>query len=217
MVEQVKQARFFTILADETSDVSQTEKLSLCLRYYCNKTIREEFIGFVDVHDVTAQGIKTKILGFVERLGLEKNNIVGQGYDGAAVMRGAHSGVQRLIREEVPTAVYTHCVAHCLNLVITSSSKVTAIKNAFVTISKIVSMFRNSTKKSNLFTEAAKSLDVGKTVLSRLSDTRWVERHDGILTFAALYSAIVMTLSQISTWQNDPHLSLPFRLKHVLG
>jgi len=41
-----------------------------------------------------------------------------QGYDGASVMCGKHSGVQTLIRQKQPNELYVHCAAHNLNLAI---------------------------------------------------------------------------------------------------
>jgi hypothetical protein len=51
IVSRVKEAGFYVIMADETTDISAVEQLSLCLRYYdCNKkTICEDFVCFLDV------------------------------------------------------------------------------------------------------------------------------------------------------------------------
>lgn len=46
------------------------------------------------------------------------NNLRGQGYDGASVMSGERSGVQKRILDHEPKALYTHCPGHSLNLVI---------------------------------------------------------------------------------------------------
>ncbi len=53
IVSRVKEAGFYVIMADETTDISAVEQLSLCLRYYdCNKkTICEDFVCFLDVLD----------------------------------------------------------------------------------------------------------------------------------------------------------------------
>ena len=118
-------------------------------------------------------------------------------------MSGVHNGVHALIQSEYPAATYMHCVAHCMNLTITSASKIIVIRNAFNTITKITNLFRNSVKRSNVFVEAAKAMGASKLTLSRLSDTRWVERLDGILTFTELYEAIMLSLDQISTWTHD--------------
>ena len=48
----------------------------------------------------------------VDSLGLDRNCLVGQGYDGAAAMAGEHNGVQSLIRrmEGCELAIYVACV-----------------------------------------------------------------------------------------------------------
>ena len=56
------------------------------------------------------------VLKDLEQLGLDIVNVRGQGYDGASNMSSAHVGLQALIREKSPLAVYTHCTGHCLTL-----------------------------------------------------------------------------------------------------
>ncbi len=48
---------------------------------------------------------------------------MGQGYDGASVMSGRHSGVAARIKAKTNHAFYVHCNAHCLNLVLVDSTK----------------------------------------------------------------------------------------------
>ena len=43
---------------------------------------------------------------------------ISQCYDGASVMSGSCTGVQQWIKELAPCAIYTHCCAHILNLVL---------------------------------------------------------------------------------------------------
>ena len=74
-------------------------------------------------------------------LGLKLENLRGQGYDGASSMRDEFRGVQSVIRNEYPKALYTHCVAHCLNLCLSDSSKIQAIRNVLGFISEICTFF----------------------------------------------------------------------------
>ncbi|KAH6927504.1 hypothetical protein HPB50_004915 [Hyalomma asiaticum] len=62
----------------------------------------------------------------------------GQGYDGAAAMSGAFNGVQALILEDFPTALYTHCSSHSLNLCLSDASAVQDIRRAFGTMSEVL-------------------------------------------------------------------------------
>ena len=51
------------------------------------------------------------------------DKLVAQTYDGAAVMASELNGVQAKVKEKVPEAMFTHCYAHQLNLVLLHSAK----------------------------------------------------------------------------------------------
>ena len=50
------------------------------------------------------------------RMNLSLNKARGQYYDGAAAMAGCRSGVAKMISDEEPRALFTHCYGHALNL-----------------------------------------------------------------------------------------------------
>lgn len=48
IVARIKKTKFFSVLADEASDVSNQEQMSLVLRYLnVNNEIKEEFVSFI--------------------------------------------------------------------------------------------------------------------------------------------------------------------------
>lgn len=53
VLERIKGARYYTILADETTDISTVEQMSLCFRYFDEKLndVREDFVCFEDIID----------------------------------------------------------------------------------------------------------------------------------------------------------------------
>ncbi len=76
------------------------EQMSIVLRYYYNGLIYESFLESQEAEKLDAAGLTEKIIGCLEKYGLEyKKNLVGQGYDWASVMSGAHSGVQERIKQ----------------------------------------------------------------------------------------------------------------------
>jgi hypothetical protein len=186
----VKAAKYFAIIADETTDSSHREQLCLCIRYVdeSHATVKEEFLGFIGMNDLSAQSIATEILTRIGELGLQIENCIGQGYDGAAAMSGHISGVQVLIRKEAPTAIYVHCASHCLNLVLNHSSQVVPIRNMFTTLSEVINFFNDSTKRRGV-------LDIS---LLTYCDTRFIQRHDAILRFTDNFEAVYSALSHIS-------------------
>lgn len=59
ILERIKKSTFFTILANETTDISRVEQFSICIRYFYDdcKDLREDFLAFIPVYNVTGAGI----------------------------------------------------------------------------------------------------------------------------------------------------------------
>lgn len=107
LVKDTNKSKGFTILVDETTDISHKEQLILCARYVHaeQNKIREDFLQFVEVKDVTGQALSTTIFQCLKDIGLEVKYLVGQGNDGAAAMSGRFNGVQAHIRKYHPMAL----------------------------------------------------------------------------------------------------------------
>ena len=72
------------------------------LRYVHNTdngySVRESFIGFKELHrKMTGDAIGGAILEKLEELGLNCENLRGQGYDGSASMAGIRKGASSII------------------------------------------------------------------------------------------------------------------------
>ena len=114
IIDEIKDAEGFAVIADEARDVSKKEQLSLCLRYVNkNLEVNERFVGFSDLCDLDAKALAEKIVARLQVLGLDVKQCIAQCYDGASVMSGQVSGVQQRLREIVGNGcVYIHCHAH---------------------------------------------------------------------------------------------------------
>ena len=66
----IKAAKFFAVIADETSDVSRSEQLYLCIRYFFDCRIREEFVGFCDICEFSSEPLANTIIEKLQDLGL---------------------------------------------------------------------------------------------------------------------------------------------------
>ena len=147
LIEEVNSSGFFTVLADEVSS-HNVEHLAICLRYVDRKyEIHEEFVKFIKMDRVRVVDITNAIVGTLEGLGLSLNNLRGQGYDGASTMSGEKSGVQKRIRDIQPKALYTHCVSHSLNLVISGSCTIPEIRNTVHHIKNLTIWIKHSPKR----------------------------------------------------------------------
>ena len=124
IIDEIKEAVFYSIIADKVSDISNKEQLSLSFRYVCDGSIKEVLADFVQVERITGVKIAEAILASLAAWDLPLQNLRGQCYDGVSNMAGARSGCSAIIKEKVPVAVYHHCAAHRLNLAVVSACKI---------------------------------------------------------------------------------------------
>jgi len=102
--------------------------MSVCVRYTVGLNVVERFLAFVDVSEnQNAESLCAKIFEFLTENQLDKYHIVAQSYDGASVMSGKFNGVQSKVKNKFPYAIYTHCMAHRMNLVVIDMCKIVKV------------------------------------------------------------------------------------------
>ncbi|XP_022845237.1 zinc finger MYM-type protein 1-like [Olea europaea var. sylvestris] len=142
---------FFSILVDESQDISVKEQMSVVIRYVKNGCILEHFIGVIHVLNTTAASLKAAIDQLFSTHSLSISNLRGQGYDGASNMRGEYNGLKALILKENPSAYYIHCFAHQLQLALVAvAQKHPKIETFFTTVHRLVNIVGGSAKRSDL-------------------------------------------------------------------
>ena len=117
MLKVIQDRKFFSIIADEGTDVSNKEQLSFCLRTVDDDLNSfEDFIGFHQLENIKSDIIVRAIKDILLRINLNLENCRGQTYDGASNMMGKKSGVSTQILADQPKAVAVHCQGHSLSL-----------------------------------------------------------------------------------------------------
>ncbi|GBN99590.1 Zinc finger MYM-type protein 1 [Araneus ventricosus] len=120
LVKKINDAKCFAVLVDSTTDISVTEQVSSCVRYVTQGdrsfSLQEDFLEFFSIKTATGRNLGNHILDALSSLGVNCSNLCGQGYDGASSMSGCFNGVQAVINETNPAALYVHCSSHSLNL-----------------------------------------------------------------------------------------------------
>ncbi|XP_050064715.1 zinc finger MYM-type protein 1-like [Aphis gossypii] len=119
IVKEVNMAACFSVLADETTDISVKEQLSICVRYVAGSGtdvyLCERFLMYIEIDSLTGKDLAFSIINGLNSCGVNCSNMHGQGYDGASNMAGRFKGTQTIVRETYPKALYVHCAAHSLN------------------------------------------------------------------------------------------------------
>ncbi|CAL2280626.1 unnamed protein product [Prunus armeniaca] len=146
---------FFSILVDESRDVSIREQMAVVLRYVNKKgQVIERFVGVQYVSDTTSSKLKEAIEQLISSTNLSMSRLRGQGYDGASNMRGELNGLKTQILREYPQAYYVHCFAHQLQLALVAVAKGNEnIATFFTTASSVVNIIGASCKRRDALRE----------------------------------------------------------------
>ena len=149
--------------------------------------------------DLTGEAIANSIEIFCISVGLNLENLVGIGLDGASAMAGKFKGVQACIRKKYPMAHYTHCSSHSLNLAF-GKANIIVLGNTFSNLSSIISFFHGYPLREEKLRCAVQAVcpESKRGRLISLAETRWVERHDAILVFMELFETIVGALEALT-------------------
>lgn len=93
IISNISSAPFFSLMLDTTQDIAKKDQLSIIIRTVhiirdlnniaTSFEIKENFLGFYELKDQSAQGMSEKILSILKDLNIPLSNCYGQGYDGA--------------------------------------------------------------------------------------------------------------------------------------
>ena len=137
----------------------------------------------------------------MSKVDLTTEKLVGQCYDGASNMRGTHAGVQAKVKEIQPKALYCHCYAHCVNLVLVEATSTNqCCRNFFGLIQNLYTFIEVSPHRHSTLVAFMTELNSKPCVrtLKKLSNTRWACRSDAVKAVDENFEAIVKSLEEIS-------------------
>ncbi|XP_060846259.1 zinc finger MYM-type protein 1-like [Rhopalosiphum padi] len=200
--DEIRSSQCYTIIMDSTQDISKTDQVSFILRYAvvnyadCTFEIKESFLGFFTLNHHGAEDHVNLIKDVLNMFNLDLSKCRGQGYDGAAVMSGSHSGVQKRISDIIPSASYVHCNAHNLNLVLCDLAKSTPKVSQFFDTLQDVFLFYS--KSAPRWASLALGDSVAKIVLKKVCTTRWEAKHKAVYALKTRFIDVLKSLSNLS-------------------
>ena len=109
--EQLQQCSFYSLMVDESTDVTTTQTLIIYIRFV-NKEgqVMSRFFELAKLTGATAEAILQTLLEVMEARHLPVEKLFGIATDGASVMTGSRSGITTRIKRKNPVCFV--CALH---------------------------------------------------------------------------------------------------------
>ena len=176
------QCNFSSLIADEYTDISNLEQLTICFRWIDKHLDSpENFVGFYHIPNTVASTIENLFKDVLIRLQLSLNECRRLYYDGASNMLGKKRGVSTRIKEIQPKAYATHYHCHSLGLSVKDATKGSKTLTDSMEITKeIVQLVKLLPKRKQMLgvikDNLEREIDENKEVepgFVKFSATRW--------------------------------------------
>ena len=196
ILEEIKTAKYFSILLDSTPDVSHIDQMALFVRYVkidsSEAQIKESFLNFFPLHRKNAYETTKSILDELQQNGLDIMMCRGQAYDNASTMAGIRSVVQCRIKQVNSKAIFILYANHSLNL---AGVHALASSEHFVTffavVERVYSFFSGSTQRWEVLLKHV------PIVVKRVIDTRWSAHYEALKALQHYFLDVVSALNEL--------------------
>lgn len=184
-------SQFYMIMADETTDVSNREQVTIVLRWVDDTdfSVPEEFVGMYVVPAIDSDTLLSTLKDTLVELNLPLSKARGQCYDGASTMSGVRNGIAAQICKE-PRAVYTHCYGHSLNLAAADAVKGSIVMKSTLDTTHEIKLVKYSPRRDEIFRTLKSQLEPDSPGIRVLCPTRWTVRADSLASILSNYAVL---------------------------
>ncbi|KAJ8954327.1 hypothetical protein NQ314_007131 [Rhamnusium bicolor] len=164
---------YFSIILDETTDISTSKCLAVIARYYKNNKILDRFFILVEIENSTANGLFQAIKGMLTKYNIPFKHVIGFGADTCSVMMGNKNGLKVLFEDLNPNIITNGCTCHSFHLC--SSYACEKLPRSIEQFSRdIYNYFSNSSKRCMELKECEVFANERPHAMLCPSQTRWL-------------------------------------------
>ena len=92
IVNELKSAKYFSVIVDSSPNISHVDQLTCVLRYVLPYEPIEFFVSFLNMRNHSGQEFARNLLDFLKVKDVDIANCRGQSYDNASNMSGKYNG-----------------------------------------------------------------------------------------------------------------------------
>ncbi|XP_028982223.1 uncharacterized protein LOC114841408 [Diachasma alloeum] len=219
----------FSILTDESTDISCVKTSCVLVRYYDEERgcVVTKFWDLVEalepgkITSATAEHLYQNIISSLEKRGIPKEYVIGFASDGCNVMMGAKNSVASRFRRDFPNITIMKCICHSLHLCACQACAQLS-RTAEDLACNIYNFFKSSAKRQCEFAEFQDFTETERHQLLHPSQTRWLSLTFVVERILEQWSALQLDFNEkwlelklvaaesIHNSLNDPSVKLPF-------
>ena len=203
LVEILRQKRF-SIIPDETTDVSTAKQLAMCVMYVDDdlKPVNR-FLDIVEATDTGAQGLYQSMKIALQEKSIPLSNIIGFSSDTCNVMFGQNLGVATLLKKDMPHVATIKCSCHMIHLC--ASHACLQLSTTLEDLCRnIYAHFSRSALRQKDFEQFQAFVEVQPHKLLRLSQTRWLSLESCVTRVLEQWEALRLYFVGFIAEKKDP-------------
>lgn len=165
----------FSILVDESTDISNYRYLCILVRYIYENKIKTELLDLIPIKadEGSAKGLYSLFKKCLTDFNLSVNNIVGYCSDNASVMMGNKESFKTYLLNENHHIVVNGCVCHSAHLIAAAASQELP-SNIEALLQNISNYFSRSPKRQSVLEEFQQFMRAAQLKIISPSKTRWL-------------------------------------------
>lgn len=201
-LEEIKSARYLSVLLDGSTDSSVLEKELMYVMYMGADGSRKcHFFCLANVGDATSPGIQALLKEKFAETGIDlQAKLVSICVDGAAVNLGVRRGLAALLRKDMPWLVAIHCFNHRLELAAKDACSSSYLEEISTMLLNLHYTYEKSPKRLRELKELADAMDESIRKPDKASGTRWLQHKSRALSSLLLsYPVLVAHLKSMSS------------------
>jgi zinc finger BED domain-containing protein 5/7/8/9 len=179
LIEKLKE-KAFGLQLDEATDINKDAHLICYIRFIDNDDMVEDLLFCKNITaGAKAQDLFEILDNFMSENSVDWTKCVGVCTDGARSMSGCYGGLQALIQNKAPDALWTHCIIH--REALASKYLSPELNQVLECVVNVVNYIKTRPLKSRFFKKLCEDMGAEHTSLLYYSSARWLSRGNMIL------------------------------------
>lgn len=187
----------FSIIIDETTDISTKKLLAVVVRFFSDREnrLKCQFLKLIETPHSDATSLFTTLITYFEKKKIPLLNIIGYASDTTNVMFGQHHSVVSLLKEKIPFLFTMKCLCHSAHLC--ASHACEKLPRAIEDLVRdIYSHFSHSAKRLAEYEKFQHFTNTTPHKLRKPAQTRWLSLEQCITRILEQWSALETYFTQ---------------------